>query len=772
MSERINEYMNRLLEDCEQPQQRANEETRESAVHEQRQQQHEENALEEQQQQLITTTPRRTIGNNPYAMPGLSSSGSRRRSQRSREHRSGNSHGMVENSALLLPSRLLDLYRTSQNYDFNSEMSINLQPEDCITPPRPLAVTSGNRYPLSEQFLSQHEMCEVRFPNVAILRAALPMPTNQNALAIWSTIDVDSMIDAFVSSSSPLSSPPPQDQVICGGAFNSSSVNTVRNRRDVRDSALRLLLDSNMREGGGGVITRTTNPSLSTPGATNSYNFAVPSLPGAPGAERSVGDDDATPRMVTGIQELPELNDSTIDPPPPPPGGASPLADENNALIPSVTGGFPLRLRPLISSTPLTTFRPRLTVINEEQLRRGTLFDLLNQEQNSPAVAEVVNAEVEMPGIEAVAPAPPPVSLNITPPPSPPRDWTSILRPRSDGVNYAIPSAPPIRRRRRPTTNRNQGEQQQEQMSNQEIVTSFLQNILQVTIDNHNRNPPGVTETETMRQQPPIPLKDQQQIDIPQIDNDQQLPSNVGIIETIPNPVVEQENIEVSASLPPPMPQNDDDSALLPVVPPMGNHSEQLATLPENAVVTSMSIIYQPSAHSSLNDLAPMMSSSTLATPATRLMTETLNANVITPIAPLAAAAAPPQDRFYRENQENLSFLVQHSDVIRLMVDHTKELSDQQQQQKTSFSRPPHNVRSLPAIYTYDPKLILDADPTILRLTHAIFGALIMMPKVDLHNVSFITNRAELAQSLQIIFDLVAAKIVGISSDSRYCWLL
>ncbi|XP_068140831.1 sister chromatid cohesion protein solo [Drosophila tropicalis] len=666
------------------------------------------------------------------------------------------------------------------SYDFNSEVSINLQPEDCITPPRPLAVTTCNRNPLSEQFLSLHEMCEIRYRDVAILREERQMTTDRNVIAIWSIIDVDLMIDAFASSPLSPSPSPPQDLVIYG-ALSSSSLNTVRDRRDVRDSALRLLLDSNIREGGE-VITRTTNPSLSTPGATNSYNFAVPSLPGAPAAGRSVSDDDATPIMVTPLQELPELNDSSIVPPPPP-GGASPLADGNTALIPSVAGGFPLRIRPLISSTPLNTFRPRLTVIDEEQLRRGTILDLLNQEQNSPAVAEVANAEIEMPAIEVLAPAAPPVSLQITPPPSPSREWTSILRPRSVGVNYAIPPAPPIGHRRRPNRpptnlirNRDQEEQQQqqEQISNQEIVTSFLQNILKVTIENYNSNPPGITEIEPMREQPPIAVEEEQEMEIPPLAimpenpkiNDQHLLSS-GIIEPIPNHVVEQENTEISASIPPPMPEND--SALLPVAPSIGTLSEQLAALPENAVVTSMSIICQPSTQSSLNDLAPV-ASSTFATPATRLMTETLNANVITPIAPLASAA-PPQDRFYRENQENLSFLVQHSDVIRLMVDHTKQLSDQQQQKTSSF-RPTHNVRSLPAIYTYDPKLILEADPTIVRLTHAIFGALIMMSKVDLHNVSFITNRAELAQALQIIFDLVAAKIVGISSDSRYCWLL
>lgn len=232
--------------------------------------------------------------------------------------------------------------------------------------------------------------------------------------------------------------------------------------------------------------------------------------------------------------------------------------------------------------------------------------------------------------------------------------------------------------------------------------------------------------------------------------------------------------------------------------------SVSLDELPDRPVVTSMFIVYTPSEKSlqagkqqlSLTGMTSECPTSAHITASTRLMEDSITTQDINVQKEKTAHQQNDEqrihrERFYRENLNDLDFVVKHTEKLRLMVDHQKQLSDEQQQQR----QPPREYSSadfcpadeteseradgsrsrryisLPAVYTYDPRVILDMPAVKLRVAHSLMAAIIMQPTVDMRSLSFITCRMEAAIAYRIILELKTAGIVNLSKDARFASL-
>lgn len=231
--------------------------------------------------------------------------------------------------------------------------------------------------------------------------------------------------------------------------------------------------------------------------------------------------------------------------------------------------------------------------------------------------------------------------------------------------------------------------------------------------------------------------------------------------------------------------------------------SVSLDELPDRPIVTSMRI-FTPGDVSSYADQPQFNITGTTSefpmsaqvTPSTRLMedstaTQAVNLQKETSAHQQNDEQSTQKDRFYRENIQDLEFIVKHTEKLRLMMDHQKQLSDEQQQHRQPIreyssddfcppdeteSELPHSSQSrryisLPAVYTYDPRTILDMPPMKLRVAHNLMAAIITQPTVDMRSLPFITCRMEAAIAYRIILELKTAGIVNLSNDARFASL-
>lgn len=434
--------------------------------------------------------------------------------------------------------------------------------------------------------------------------------------------------------------------------------------------------------------------------------------------------------------------DDLLMPPPPLPQDLAletdmvtqPPVDELSLDDPELT---PLssRLRHPHASTPLQTYRPQLPAINEESQRPPTMGRVLELSEHSPSPTPNVAAAASA----AIPPAARPEILSIS------RDWTSIFRPREVAINYEELDEPQPRLKRRRIVRRNPPESNDiEQRSNQEITTGFMAELLQTAAQEAELPIDAVAVQQPFNETPRTQYTSDAQIDQPM-----QIPETYKIV--LPQEISEMPmDIELSTS------------------------SAICNDLPERAIVTSVQIIYQPDSLS-LNDVNRPEISSTLGptsmlTASTRLLEESV----------ASVENSPPkqqsvQERVYGKNIDDLAYIVEHTEMLRVMVDHQKELSDKQEQtkpiladfEKSSDGESETHYISMPALYTYDPKIVINMPALKQRVVHSLMGALIMSPKVDMRSAPFIKTRLEAAIVFRVLFELKAANIINLSQNGQ-----
>ncbi|XP_070139545.1 sister chromatid cohesion protein solo [Drosophila kikkawai] len=116
---------------------------------------------------------------------------------------------------------------------------------------------------------------------------------------------------------------------------------------------------------------------------------------------------------------------------------------------------------------------------------------------------------------------------------------------------------------------------------------------------------------------------------------------------------------------------------------------------------------------------------------------------------------------YNRESVEDLNYIVQHVDMLRLNIDRQKELS------LTTECPESPSKRSMPAVKVYDHKIFLNIPEAKIRILHKILGAIVMHPQVDMRSADFVGNRMDVSVTFRVLHDLKAANIVNLSNDDR-----
>lgn len=457
-------------------------------------------------------------------------------------------------------------------------------------------------------------------------------------------------------------------------------------------------------------------------------------------------------------------------PPPPLPQDLA-METEMVPLLPPVdelsldfNGSTPLLLRSRHphASTPLSSYQPQLPAINEEHQRPPTMGRVLELSEHSPPAPATITASS-------------PIS----------RNWASIFRPRELLPNYTEDDVPVPRLKRRRIIRRQSPERNVvEQRSNQEITTGVMAELLQTAVQ--EAEPP--INAVVGQQHPEKSPTNQQIIDAPAAPpetNELVVPQVMDAPPEVMDtpPVVTDAPPEVMNA--PPVVSDDPPEVMdaLPMnmespMPPVACLDE----LPERPIITSVQIIYQPGS-ASLNDgqqLSQTGISSTygpaMCMQSTRLMEDSVPC-VDTPLPQQQSV----QERVYGDNLGDLAFIVKHTDMLRLMVNHQKDLSDEQDQinqiiddldsvRLNGAERQPRYI-SMPALYTYDSKIVTDMSPVKQSVVHSLMAALITCPRVDMRSSSFIKTRMEAAIAFRVLLELKAANIINLSQDARFASL-
>lgn len=490
-------------------------------------------------------------------------------------------------------------------------------------------------------------------------------------------------------------------------------------------------------------------------------------------------------------------------PPPEPPQALESLMDFASVVMPPTSAEnsltpLLLRSRHAFSSTPLQDYRHQLPPIDEElphqQNRPPTIGRVLEMSDSPPTTPRPAPPASNDPMVaqDVVASA---VELQLTP--TIPRDWSSIFRPRDNMPNYegqAVAQPKPKQKRKRPVPVHQTGDSPtaaNEPRSNHEITTTFVADLLQSALQQEE---PQLGQAGITERQPEEPLNPPAMNPIQLAEPDLELPQSLALpmelptmIETELNPPAN--NVEQVMETHLELRQADIAGDLMTAEPPalpmeveLPVRSVILEELPGRPIVTSMRIVVpadgvslyagQPQFNlTGLTGLTSECPTSAHTTLSTRLM-EDSNAT-----QQKEKSAHHEQqlnrDHFYRENLDDLAFIVKNTEKLRLMVDHQKHLSDERQTLLEYSTTGEGNQRfiSLPAVYTYDPKIILNMSDVKRRVAHSLMAALIMQPIVDMRSLSFITRRMEAAIAYRIILDLKTAKIVDLSKDARYASL-
>ncbi|XP_030243657.1 sister chromatid cohesion protein solo-like isoform X1 [Drosophila navojoa] len=476
----------------------------------------------------------------------------------------------------------------------------------------------------------------------------------------------------------------------------------------------------------------------------------------------------------------------------------------------NLSASLALRSRHAFASTPYRTLLPAIDEEPLQQMRPSTMPRVLELNEASTAESSA-GATV----IEAVAVRTVDIAVSLTPPM--PRDWTSIFRPRTalpsytSGVGYDNLLTPPrgLRRRKRKrrqagataaageaavTTAQNELEQivNVQPPSNDEVMLDFLSNLFHqiwseveepmevaaarqvepapATIE-ITELPPGADARELIEHQPAAAEANEmlassmsmERTTVVEVTAPQTLPSD---IDGLP------EGSTLALPLPEPGDRSQEQALPLPL---------SLDELPEMPLVTSIQIIQRPSS-------AVLNAGQSIAD---------LNKSTATIESATGKSSGAKEEtrlkRVERELRESLSFIVEHKHLLRLMVDHNIHLSGKQQREDQlrnrhrsatptciNFPQSDDNEDSseavryvaIPAMYTYDPQIILKMSEVKLSVMHKLIGALIRNDRVDLRAKGLFETRLEAAIGYRVLFELKAADIIMLDADARYAMLL
>lgn len=507
-----------------------------------------------------------------------------------------------------------------------------------------------------------------------------------------------------------------------------------------------------------------------------------------------------------------------VCPPPMPPvtpidgvngSGVSIRESSSAAVDENLSTSLALRSRHAFASTPYRTLLPAIDEEPLQQMRPSTMPRVLELNEASTADSSAGATVIEVASVRTVN-----IAVSLTTPPMP-RDWTSIFRTRTalpnytSGVGYDNLLTPPRglrrrkRKRRQPEATAAAGAPESavttmehivnvQPPSNDEVMLDYLSNLFH-QIWSEVEEP---MEVAAAAQTQPAPAA----IEITELPPEAEARE---LIEPQPAAAVRNEmpassmgmerTTVVEATVPPTLPSDIDGlpegSTFAFPLPEPGDRSQEQALplplsldeLPEMPLVTSIQIIQQPSSAvvnagqsiTNLNESTAMIQ----------------NANDRSS----GAKEETRLKRVERELRESLSFIVEHKHLLRLMVDHNIHLSAKQEREDqlknrqrfatatgNSFPQSDDNEDSsegvryvaIPAMYTYDPQIILKMSEVKLSVMHKLIGALIRNDRVDLRAKGFFETRMEAAIGYRVLFELKAVNIITLDADARYAMLL
>ncbi|XP_043645791.1 sister chromatid cohesion protein solo [Drosophila teissieri] len=520
-----------------------------------------------------------------------------------------------------------------------------------------------------------------------------------------------------------------------------------------------------------------TIPLLATGGAAS-----TPSGPSLP-AEHSLGLE-----MDSGTLVLPADADETRL-----------VGLPGSTVVRSRLGGAP-------ASTPLLSFRPRLPVIDEEHHLRLTR----------------VSRELQL----SIAVPPEETTLIQQ------REWGSIFRPRDQMIRYAEGGPPPrqaqrVRRRRRGPRNASVASplltperiirREEALRSSRHIASTFMSSLLQnaagevatshltaarsveeitASIDISRIGLPQIqlttaattslevaqaprfsdsgayTQSAAFLQDLAIAHSDISTIaPIDQASFDQALailpPINSTPISQHPiavfgpksgleNKPEIMDNSDIMNTSVPPMPMEVDE---VPV-----EVSNPLANISDHAYVTDVQVLPTLQINFSNSASTDITSSAVnLAPPTSTNDLQTVNKR-----------RTSMQNQLYRVSMNDLGYISQHANVVRLMVDRQEDLGVQGHSlgHVRENRRGSLNYSTMPAVKVYDPQIIQNIQKDKIRIVHGLFGALIRQSQVDMHNAPFIRNRIDAIMAYRFLLELKTANIISLSPDGRFFALL
>lgn len=488
-------------------------------------------------------------------------------------------------------------------------------------------------------------------------------------------------------------------------------------------------------------------------------------------------------------------------PPPVPPQSLESLMDFASVEMPPTSSENSLtpllfRSRHAVSSTPLQDYRHQLPPIDEElahQLNRpptiGRVLEMSDSPPTTPRPAPSANDSVPVAEGQAQDIVVSAVELQLTP--TIPRDWNSIFRPRENMPNYegqAVAQPKPKHKRRRPVPVHQTVDSlaaANEPRSNHEITTTFVADLLQSALQ---QDEPPLRQAGIVEGQPEEPLNPPAMNPLQLAEPDLELPQSIAlpmelptVMETELNPPTNNVEQVMDTDLEIRQANIADEPPVLHMEMDLPVPSVSSEHLPDRPIVTSMRILVPPSECSldagrpqfNLTGL-PGLTSECPTSAHTTLSTRLMEDSIATQQKEKSAHHEQlNRDRFYRENLDDLAFIVKNTEKLRLMVDHQKQLCDERQTlvEYSTSGEGSRRLISLPAVNTYDPKIILNMPEVKRRVAHSLIAALIMQPTVDMRSLSFITCRMEAAIAYRIILELKTANIVSLSKDARYASL-
>ncbi|XP_032573267.1 sister chromatid cohesion protein solo isoform X2 [Drosophila sechellia] len=525
-----------------------------------------------------------------------------------------------------------------------------------------------------------------------------------------------------------------------------------------------------------------TMSSLATGGAASTP--LAPSLPG----EHSLGLE-----MDSGTVVLPADVDETRL-----------VGHPGSTVVRSRLGGAP-------ASTPLLSFRPRLPVIDEELHLRFT------------RVSRELQMSIGFPPEETTL--------------SQQREWGSIFRPRDEMVNYAEGPPPRqthtarrrLRTRRRrhriasaaspPLTPERIVRREEAFQSSRHIAATFMSSLLQsaagevatsglaitrsvedittsihITRNGPQEAAPPTTEAITSLEVAQATRYSDSGACMQSAAFSQDLPV-VAPLELSGNASIDQASFDQALAILPPINST-----------PIGQHpiavfgpKTEIEMKPQIMNISNMMNTSVPHMPMEVDEV-PLEVSNTLANmsdhayvtdiqilPSLQLNTfnivstnNTKNAVNLAPSASTNDLQTPSdrrtsmQNQLYRVSMNDLAYISQHANVVRLMVDRQEELGAQvsslgpfRENRQGSL-----NFSTMPAVKVYDPRIIQNIQKDKMRIVHGLFGALIRQSQVDMHNAPFIRNRKDALMAYRFLLELKTANIISLSSDGRFFGLL